>query len=1316
MSIVFMLSVVGLGSWVYKEALKSVRMNLNELQRKELGIPPEGQWYGLQAFVFNLVGFLVAWDKPGTTGSKVYGVYKSVKHFYRCLALVPADKRHGYELIQECTQCILYFDIEYEGPPENKRRLHMIENVIRNKVKSRFGYDADLDIQCATRNLNEQGTIQKHSYHIFVTNVLFPCNHDGAMKEFATNLGTTDDWYYIDRAGHRKHIVDDSVYTRNRVFRLEGCCKASDPYKTPFVRINSDFTIRESASVIPLSNRNVRCSVVTDKKQKVAKTTHCSRQAPLKIIDTPFSIAGIYELLRSIGDSVSRISKIESDGNRYSIQCNQAKQGRPCPFNPAIRHGSNNLILRVNLAGNNKWIVHCQCMSLGCQKLVPLAIGYVLSRYEDVDPTELHELAPVELNDESAQKALSDDGNQPPDEVYCEPELHELAPVELHDESAQQALSDDGNQPPDEVYCEPVCRNLSLDAGVKVLVAPCGTGKTKSMHCLLLDLAKRHAVDHLLVVLVTHRHATSSKALTTLPMLNNRSWVKYDNIRGPIDIEKHQLIVIQYESLSRLTGYCKKNYGRIILVLDEFCSIGHQMHGNLGNPVMAQLRFYELCRYSRYVLAMDAHFDQRYLDILKRYTGRRTHVTQNTFQSRAHQTFKITSDEKQSIEFVIRQMQQGNHVIAPCFCKDTAEKIYKAAKSNFGDSKNILLYTGESRWDGEDINVSWKLADLVIHTSTIDCGLSFEVRGHFQQCVCFFHNKVGPTYETGLQMLSRSRDTCDFLICIRHIDVPCQDESIDVILTDFRKTELLLMMEALFHGILNVRDDNGNGTWATCNAYVGVCVMTEVVRRRTINDIQAWLVKLLRHDGARIERMVFKTGHTGLLETNPDIRVPKSEKQKQARVERLEQVYRCKFDADNTMKRLDSATAFSTFQNLCMLAVMGQNFLSALAQKLRDMCKAKAGFEMCRQSGNFNDVVQSRAEVLAGVTGDCYDYYANESARVFIEAVLGFPDPFSLPIQKDTELSARLGCTLVISEEKEILFVPDENARKLLRLLNVWISCRPVMHAPFRIPTENQLTFVKIMHLANHVLRIMFDLQYIRCGTAKQTLCNGKRSYAHTYALQESVLFTRCKSEKNKPVVPAWATDPPRDLEESEILAVRNDIVQPAAPFTIRQSSQYTLQHFEGIQKVHMQELEIFDVEVHRNHIEAYFSRKETKAAIIGQQQDIVKNTKRPDEKLILEKVLLKLKRRQRKKQNVCHVAPSDDWGQSYKEDVLNKERAVAPWVFGAPASAMPATLKQAAIGDNMSLDVTRVKRPRELHVPASGTRTKRARLKVLRD
>jgi hypothetical protein len=46
----------------------------------------------------------------------------------------------------------------------------------------------------------------------------------------------------------------------------------------------------------------------------------------------------------------------------------------------------------------------------------------------------------------------------------------------------------------------------------------------------------------------------------------------------------------------------------------------------------------------------------------------------------------------------------------------------------------------------------------------------------------------------------------------------------------------------------------------------------------------------------------------------------------------------------------------------------------------RDLAKAAAGFEACRQSGNFNQTLQSRGEALVGVLGGCYDLDANVTA------------------------------------------------------------------------------------------------------------------------------------------------------------------------------------------------------------------------------------------------------------------------------------------------------------------------------------------------
>ena len=276
-----------------------------------------------------------------------------------------------------------------------------------------------------------------------------------------------------------------------------------------------------------------------------------------------------------------------------------------------------------------------------------------------------------------------------------------------------QAADEVFNREPDEVYCERECLDLPSDASVIALVSPPGTGKTKALCRCLEKISKDLETDPPRVVYVTHRHTLTSKAVATLPSLNGRSWLSYADIRGLIDIEQHQLIIIQYEATGRLTGYCKENCKNMILVLDEFNSTLHQMHGTFGDPMMAQYAFYHLSQWCNWVVAMDAHMDQERLDILERYTGRQAYLIQNTFRSRAHQTFKLTTNVSQTMAFIINSLSQGECVISPCFSKANGEELYKLVKANFGDSKTVLIYNSENRWNGEDVNINHVICKLL---------------------------------------------------------------------------------------------------------------------------------------------------------------------------------------------------------------------------------------------------------------------------------------------------------------------------------------------------------------------------------------------------------------------------------------------------------------------------------------------------------------------------------------------------------------------------------------------------------------------------
>ena len=704
---------------------------------------------------------------------------------------------------------------------------------------------------------------------------------------------------------------------------------------------------------------------------------------------------------------------------------------------------------------------------------------------------------------------------------------------------------------PDELYCEREVRDLPMNKRVIALRSPCGTGKTKAFCRYLQSIPEKGRC----VVFVTHRKAISKKAAATLPVINGNFWFIYNDSKGLIDINNHPLIVIQYESLGRLIGY-EENYSNIILVLDEFNSICHQMHGKFGNPMKAQQCFYDLTQKSKHVIAMDGYLDQERMDILERYTACQSYLIHNSFNSRANQVFNFTTEQNKAIAYIISSVKKGEHVIVPCMNKSLAEDIYTQAMASFGDSKKILLFTRDNPWSGEDINITWVQADLVIHTSTIDCGISFEVNDHFQLCVCFFDNCTGPTHETGAQMLSRSRDTSRFLICVRSAKYSHRDPTPNGVLADFKISGQARPLDQAFFGIQGL-SYNCSSDWVSCNPYLSALVMTEVIKRRSLNSFKSSLLQLLYQDGAQISKncMVFENQSTPVV-SDTNIQIPENQNTLKERVVALEMHYKYRyddgfrFDPDNKeeIKLYERAAKRSAYSNLCNLARLGVDFPSAIEQMRRDWTKAAAGFELCKHSGNFNQTLQLRGEVLVGVTGGCYDLDANETARDFIEAVLGFSDPFNLPDLTDKEISERLGCKPVKlkkgnkSDEKETPCVPPNKSRELLKLLNKWTVCRPEMHTPSSIPKEDQLTLVKVLNLVNHVLVIMFDLQYKRQGKAKKKTYKTKSTYLYTYSLQESHVFTRFKSdlshEKGKPIIPAWALIGRGDLKESELLAV----------------------------------------------------------------------------------------------------------------------------------------------------------------------------------
>ncbi len=676
------------------------------------------------------------------------------------------------------------------------------------------------------------------------------------------------------------------------------------------------------------------------------------------------------------------------------------------------------------------------------------------------------------------------------------------------------------------------------------------------------------------VVFVTHRRALSAKACATLPSLNGASWVHYKDVSGQIDLHSHPLLVVQYESLSRVVGFEDPNL-KIILVLDEFNSTCHQMQGTYGAPSISQQSFLSILEVSSKVVAMDGCFDQDRLDIFEKYIGQKAHLIHNQFKSRRKNEFKQTRDVAATRRFIIERLALGENIISPCMAKGLAEKLYQEVVAHFGDSKKVLLFTRDSPWDGSDVNETWRQANLVIHTSTIDCGISFEIGGHFHHCVAFFDDQSGPTHETALQMLSRSRDTSSFILCITSVYKKPQQTDKDTVL-DERGVLANSLSDREFYGILHARLGNRTRDWATCNPYLATKIMQMVVERKAANDMTTHLLELLQHDGAKI---VTDYKFPDLAPVVPlptsteakDVPIPGTDLE--AKANRLKVIYNYSgFTADDeaTLKLYDRPSKISAYRNLTMLTRLGMNFMEALTQKTRDLNMLQEAIRKAEETNAFNPCIVSKIEAIVGMedgNSGPYDLYNNQLASMMCEMVTGERDPFALPKIAEVKIAERLDCSIMRVSTggrkgkvsyMDQLCLSQEKKEAFLNLFDQWVGLERRLHATQSLRRRaGPLSLIKAIYLLSHVLTIAYDSEFKRDDSVKW---NGKvRSY--TYSLYLSADFPRLNADligdKSKPYLSPWPLAPPGDLSGRDLLELHytRGLMQPGFVFLKRMAA-----------------------------------------------------------------------------------------------------------------------------------------------------------------
>jgi len=351
-------------------------------------------------------GFTVAWDKQPGDQKKAYGLYSSVEDFFKNMLRNTADARFGYELIPENTECKAYADIEWYGEQDSAHAiLKGFVAFLRERAGEwypQMGERPRIYVACGSRPDKEWF---KNSYHLTIDNLVFTCNHDGQMKSFFTPPPDTCDpshdhskFYRTNPRGERKCIVDLSVYSKNRTFRLPYNMKrgttvpllrlSKDPFDDDFTGEYKDEKMDDVLPLVITANIE-RCADTcfvpsaadsTDSvqpargKRKRQESVDpdgggAALQCPANI-DIPIPMKALRAALEEHGDQVSQPcpSKPISTGEKgWCIQCNQHGNPRQCLIDPTKTHTSNNVMLFLLPNPKSPMQLKYQCLSERCR-------------------------------------------------------------------------------------------------------------------------------------------------------------------------------------------------------------------------------------------------------------------------------------------------------------------------------------------------------------------------------------------------------------------------------------------------------------------------------------------------------------------------------------------------------------------------------------------------------------------------------------------------------------------------------------------------------------------------------------------------------------------------------------------------------------------------------------------------------------------------------------------------------------------------------------------------------------------------------------
>lgn len=233
--------------------------------------------------------------------------------------------------------------------------------------------------------------------------------------------------------------------------------------------------------------------------------------------------------------------------------------------------------------------------------------------------------------------------------------------------------------------------------------------------------------------------------------------ISYENINGPIRIDKHKRIAIQIESIKWIVDIQSID----LIIFDEIDSILTHISQSKSLINKKIEMFIDIIKIQTTKVFMDAYINNNHINIIQSIWDCDKYIINNIFKPREETI--IIHDYKPNKEYnnividnILNCLWWGEWIVCPIVSWEFGDMLVNNIKQVFGDSKQLSYYHGlDEKYDEEnkefhkakkkrdllDLNNVWNQLDILIYTGTITAGVSFDYK-HFDKIIGVYCNNA----------------------------------------------------------------------------------------------------------------------------------------------------------------------------------------------------------------------------------------------------------------------------------------------------------------------------------------------------------------------------------------------------------------------------------------------------------------------------------------------------------------------------------------------------------------------------------------------